>query len=123
MTELASPNTGIAPSSNFLSNTSHGFASSSGVWAKEPWKANPPRRIKSSGAPNNVGSVGNHNYYWYEARSSDRMWLIPWDLDSSLTENDDDFETYKPTMRGESRLGLGVRRPYGLGWGELKTGS
>ncbi|MET0342601.1 MAG: CotH kinase family protein [Polyangiales bacterium] len=40
---------------------------------------------------NNVGGVGNHNYYWYEALNSNREWLIPWDLDSSLTENDTDF--------------------------------
>lgn len=26
----------------------------------------------------------NHNYYWYEAQHSDRMWLVPWDLDSSF---------------------------------------
>jgi hypothetical protein len=23
----------------------------------------------------------NHNYFWYESTDSDRMWLIPWDLD------------------------------------------
>jgi len=26
----------------------------------------------------------NHNYYWYEAERADRMWIIPWDLDSSF---------------------------------------
>jgi CotH kinase protein len=26
----------------------------------------------------------NHNYYWYEAETDDRVWLIPWDLDSSF---------------------------------------
>jgi spore coat protein CotH len=26
----------------------------------------------------------NHNYYWYEGESADRVWLIPWDLDSSF---------------------------------------
>lgn len=36
------------------------------------------------------------------------------------TENDDDFETNKATMRCESRIGLGVRRPYGLVAGNLK---
>lgn len=36
------------------------------------------------------------------------------------TENDDDFETNKATMRCESRIGLGVRRPYGLVTGNLK---
>lgn len=36
------------------------------------------------------------------------------------TENDDDFETNKATMRVEGRIGLGVRRPYGLVAGNLK---
>lgn len=39
------------------------------------------------------------------------------------TENDDDFETNRATMRVESRIGLGVRRPYGLVAGSLKAGS
>lgn len=39
------------------------------------------------------------------------------------TENDDDFETNRATMRVESRIGLGVRRPYGLVAGSLKGGS
>lgn len=39
------------------------------------------------------------------------------------TENDDDFEKNKATMRCESRIGLGVRRPYGLVSGPLKSGS
>lgn len=39
------------------------------------------------------------------------------------TENDDDFETNRATMRCESRIGLGVRRPYGLVAGNLKGGS
>lgn len=39
------------------------------------------------------------------------------------TENDDDFETNKATMRVEGRIGLGVRRPYGLVAGNLKGGS
>lgn len=30
---------------------------------------------------------GNHNYYWYEAASADRFWLIPWDLDHAITES------------------------------------
>lgn len=38
------------------------------------------------------------------------------------TENDTDFEDNKATMRTESRIGLGVRRPYGLVEGPL-TGS
>jgi HK97 family phage major capsid protein len=39
------------------------------------------------------------------------------------TENDDDFETNKATMRVEGRIGLGVRRTYGLVTGSLKSGS
>lgn len=39
------------------------------------------------------------------------------------TENDDDFEKNLATMRCESRIGLGVRRPYGLVAGNLKGGS
>lgn len=39
------------------------------------------------------------------------------------TENEDDFETNKATMRVEGRIGLGVRRPYGLVAGSLKGGS
>lgn len=39
------------------------------------------------------------------------------------TENEDDFERNKATMRVESRIGLGVRRPYGLVAGDLKAGS
>ena len=38
-------------------------------------------------------------------------------------ENDTDFEDNKATMRVEGRLGLGVRRPYGLVTGRLKNGS
>lgn len=26
----------------------------------------------------------NHNYYWYESTTEDRVWLIPWDVDRSL---------------------------------------
>jgi spore coat protein H len=26
----------------------------------------------------------NHNLYWYEEANADRVWLIPWDVDSSL---------------------------------------
>jgi HK97 family phage major capsid protein len=39
------------------------------------------------------------------------------------TENDDDFERNKATMRCESRVGLGVRRTYGLVHGDLNGGS
>jgi len=28
----------------------------------------------------------NHNYYWYEETTQDRIWLIPWDLDNTFDE-------------------------------------
>ncbi len=43
-----------------------------------------------------VGAGGaecfNHNFYWYEQESQDRMWLVPWDMDHSLTPSP--WETY-----------------------------
>ncbi|HKU40072.1 MAG TPA: CotH kinase family protein [Polyangiales bacterium] len=33
---------------------------------------------------NNPGPFANHNYYWYEAERAGRLWLVPWDLDTSL---------------------------------------
>ncbi len=33
-----------------------------------------------------TGLCTNHNYYWYEESDSDRMWLISWDMDSSLQD-------------------------------------
>lgn len=39
------------------------------------------------------------------------------------TENDDDFEKNLATMRCESRLGLAVRRPYGIVKGSFAAGS
>jgi spore coat protein H len=38
-------------------------------------------------AGNNPESPANHNYFWYEAPDTDRMWLIPWDLDHALNED------------------------------------
>ncbi|MEM7159752.1 MAG: CotH kinase family protein [Myxococcota bacterium] len=29
---------------------------------------------------------GNHNYYWYEETQTQRVWLIPWDLDNSFDD-------------------------------------
>lgn len=51
----------------------------------------------------------------YAAHLYDRMGV------SALisTENDDDFETNKATMRVESRIGLGVKRPWALVKGKL----
>lgn len=48
---------------------------------------------------NNTGQYGNHNYYWYEATAAERMWLIPWDLDTSfdgLAENRIELQWDKP---------------------------
>jgi spore coat protein CotH len=39
------------------------------------------------GQGNNPGGTGNHNYYWYEAATAQRFWLIPWDADMSLGAN------------------------------------
>lgn len=30
------------------------------------------------------GQCSNHNYFWYEEVSRDRVWLIPWDLDNTM---------------------------------------
>ncbi|MET0388777.1 MAG: CotH kinase family protein [Polyangiales bacterium] len=35
---------------------------------------------------NNPTAPGNHNYYWYEAAELDRMWIVPWDLDMSMSD-------------------------------------
>lgn len=29
---------------------------------------------------------GNHNYYWYEEDETQRVWLIPWDIDNSFDD-------------------------------------
>jgi hypothetical protein len=29
-------------------------------------------------------TCSNHNYYWYEEPSRDRLWLIPWDVDATF---------------------------------------
>jgi spore coat protein CotH len=38
----------------------------------------------AGGIGNNPKPPGNHNYYWYEAESEDRLWISPWDLDHSM---------------------------------------
>jgi spore coat protein H len=30
------------------------------------------------------GPCTNHNYYWYESRTEDKIWLVPWDLDHTF---------------------------------------
>lgn len=32
------------------------------------------------------GTCFNHNYYWYEQTDSDRIWLLPWDLDNTMQQ-------------------------------------
>ena len=32
------------------------------------------------------GGCGNHNYYWYESQSEDKLWLVPWDLDHTFED-------------------------------------
>jgi spore coat protein CotH len=39
-----------------------------------------------SSLSNNPNSPSNHNYYWYEAKDADRLWLIPWDLDHAMSD-------------------------------------
>lgn len=31
-----------------------------------------------------AGTCFNHNYYWYESATADRVWPIPWDLDNAM---------------------------------------
>lgn len=38
---------------------------------------------------NNPTSPSNHNYFWYEAEAADRLWIIPWDLDHSMSDRTD----------------------------------
>ena len=33
-----------------------------------------------------VGDCFNHNYYWYESVTEDKVWLVPWDLDHTFEE-------------------------------------
>jgi hypothetical protein len=36
---------------------------------------------------NNANAPGhNHNYYWYEASSGQRFWIVPWDLDFAFDQ-------------------------------------
>lgn len=30
------------------------------------------------------GTCFNHNYYWYEETTQDRVWLLPWDMDNTF---------------------------------------
>lgn len=38
---------------------------------------------------NNPTSPSNHNYYWYEAKDAELMWIVPWDLDHSMSDRSD----------------------------------
>tara|TARA_R110002073_G_scaffold245044_5_gene407479 strand:+ start:4151 stop:5497 length:1347 start_codon:yes stop_codon:yes gene_type:complete len=39
------------------------------------------------------GPCSNHNYYWYESTSEDKIWLVPWDLDHTF-ENPSPIRTF-----------------------------
>jgi hypothetical protein len=70
-----------------------------------------------------VGGAGaecfNHNFFWYEEEGQDRLWLVPWDMDHSITPSP--WETFYdvPTWREEVAdctpiaifSGVGVRAP------------
>lgn len=32
------------------------------------------------------GNCYNHNFYWYESSTEDKVWLVPWDLDHTFEE-------------------------------------
>lgn len=33
-----------------------------------------------------TAACANHNYYWYESSTEDKLWLVPWDLDHTFEE-------------------------------------
>jgi hypothetical protein len=39
------------------------------------------------------GPCYNHNYYWYESSTEDKIWLVPWDLDHTF-ENPSPIRTF-----------------------------
>jgi spore coat protein H len=63
---------------------------------------------------NNPTAPANHNYYWYEAKAADRMWLIPWDLDYSMAEIENPahmpFDWKKPADPADCSCGGGLGR-------------
>jgi spore coat protein H len=67
-----------------------------------------------AGQGNNPGDFGNHNYYWYEAESGNRFWLIPWDLDFALGARPDCAVIPEWTVQAECTCGYplnGLQRP------------
>ena len=30
------------------------------------------------------GNCNNHNFYWYESSTEDKVWLLPWDMDRAM---------------------------------------
>ena len=70
------------------------------------------------GFGNNPEPPGNHNYYWYEAENADRLWLVPWDLDHSMSER-----TFPPHIAVDWRrvpsAGECTACPGGSGFGVL----
>jgi spore coat protein CotH len=61
-------------------------------------------------------SCFNHNFFWYEEVDSDRMWVIPWDLDSTFNLNNEittiwlDWEDRTPGCGTLSSPGFGALR-------------
>jgi spore coat protein H len=63
---------------------------------------------------NNPGDFGNHNYYWYEAKDTNRFWLIPWDLDFAFDARADDVVYPQWTVSAACVCGYknyGIQRP------------
>lgn len=49
----------------------------------------------------------NHNYFWYEQADTDRMWLLPWDMDNSLQSPNPIRDTYgMPDWNGSASCAL-----------------
>jgi hypothetical protein len=77
---------------------------------------------------------GNHNYFWYEDTSRERLWPVPWDLDNSMANRPglptirtrwDDLsyscETLVPSVIGGGQLPLTcdpLQRAWALGLAE-----
>lgn len=61
-------------------------------------------------------SCFNHNFFWYEEVDADRMWVIPWDLDSTFNINNEittiwlDWEDHSPGCGTLSSPGFGALR-------------
>lgn len=47
-------------------------------------------------------SCANHNFFWYEEVASDRLWLIPWDMDNAAFGNPLNFVAFPGDWRDEN---------------------